>query len=84
MSNLHSHLLPSLLLEMGSTARREGGDGERPGVEWSGVGCFAIKSSSVKFGLGVNDCAVHLGLEIEMLATTPRTAEVLIALCTSV
>ena len=38
------------------------------------TGRLAIKISSVKFGLGVNDCAVHPTLEIEMSASDSRTS----------
>ena len=40
------------------------------------TGRLAIKISSVKFGLGVNDCAVHLHwkVEIEMFASDSWTS----------
>ena len=75
MSNLHSHFA-AVLLEMGAACDSE----ERP----AGAGCFAIKTSSVQFSLGMSNCAIHLGLEIEMFATAPSTTEVLIAFCTSI
>ena len=55
-----------VLLEMGSW--RVLGETGR------GRGRLAIKISSVQFGLGVNDCAVHLTLEIEMFASDSRTS----------